>query len=156
MLDNSLGTGSALAPNRVITNLYADPSDANRVWVSYSGYNITTPDQPGHIFEVRRNGVSAMWIDLSYKLDDLPATAVVRDDVTGDLYAGTDFGVFQLQKGATAWTMTNGMPMVEVAGLTIVPSARVLYAATHGLGAWVFDLAKSHDKHDDHGGQGNN
>ena len=27
--------------------------------------------------------------------------------------------------------------MVEVAGLTIVPAARVLYAATHGLGAWV-------------------
>ena len=147
-LDNSLGTASALSPNRVITNLYADPSNANRVWVSYSGYNINTPDQPGHIFEVVRTGpASANWIDRSYNLDDLPATAIVRDDVTGDLYAGTDFAVFQLQNGATAWTMTNGMPMVEVAGLTIVPSARVLYAATHGLGAWVFDLAKSHEKH---------
>ena len=32
--------------------------------------------------------------------------------------------------------------MVETPGLTIVPSARVLYAATHGLGAWKLDLAK--------------
>ena len=30
--------------------------------------------------------------------------------------------------------------MVEVAGLTIVPSARVLYAATHGRGAWKLKL----------------
>jgi hypothetical protein len=28
----------------------------------------------------------------------------------------------------------------EVAGLTIVPSARKLYAATHGLGAWSLNL----------------
>ena len=34
------------------------------------------------------------------------------------------------------------MPQVEVAGLTIVPSARVLYAATHGMAAWVLGLPK--------------
>jgi hypothetical protein len=32
------------------------------------------------------------------------------------------------------------MPNVEVAGLTIVPGARILYAATHGLGAWRLNL----------------
>jgi len=30
--------------------------------------------------------------------------------------------------------------MVEVSGLTIVPSARVLYAATHGRSAWKLNL----------------
>ena len=33
-----------------------------------------------------------------------------------------------------------GMPNVEVAGLTIVPQAHLLYAATHGLGAWRLNL----------------
>ena len=33
-----------------------------------------------------------------------------------------------------------GMPNVEVAGLTIVPAARKLYVATHGLGAWLLNL----------------
>jgi hypothetical protein len=32
------------------------------------------------------------------------------------------------------------MPNVEVTGLTIVPKARKLYAATHGLGAWLLNL----------------
>jgi hypothetical protein len=32
------------------------------------------------------------------------------------------------------------MPNVEVAGLTIVPEARRLYAASHGLGAWQMRL----------------
>ena len=32
------------------------------------------------------------------------------------------------------------LPMVEVAGLTIVPGARKLYAATHGRSAWQLTL----------------
>ena len=32
------------------------------------------------------------------------------------------------------------MPNVEVAGLTIVPATGELYAATHGLSAWLLDL----------------
>jgi hypothetical protein len=32
------------------------------------------------------------------------------------------------------------MPNVEVAGLTVVPGARKLYAATHGMGAWSLNL----------------
>jgi hypothetical protein len=32
------------------------------------------------------------------------------------------------------------MPNVEVAGLTILPDKRKLYAATHGLGAWLLKL----------------
>ena len=53
----------------------------------------------------------------------------------------------KLASGATTWAVAAaGMPMVEVAGLTIVPDARVLYAATHGLGAWKLELPKV-DKH---------
>jgi hypothetical protein len=132
------------SPTRAITNLYVDPTNANRVWVAYSGYNINTPAQPGHIFEVVRNPATntVTYTDRSLNLDDFPATAIVRDDLTGDLYLGTDFAVWRLANGASAWTLTAGMPTVEVAGLTIVPSARVLYAATHGLGAWQMDLSK--------------
>jgi hypothetical protein len=141
-LDNSLGTGSATPPNRDVSDIYVDPANANHAWIAYSGYNANTPTQPGHVFDVLRTGSTAKWTDLSYNLDDLPVTSVARDDLTGDLYASTDFGVFRLANGATAWTLTGGLPMVEVAHLTIVPGARVLYAATHGLGAWVYNLGK--------------
>jgi hypothetical protein len=139
-----LDAGVANTPSRAISSIYVDPANANHVWISYNGYNVNTPATPGHVFEVTRNPVTNLttWVDRSYNLDDLPATALVRDDLTGDLYVGTDFAVFRLASGATTWTMTGGMPMAEVAGLTIVPSARVLYAATHGFGAWVMDLGK--------------
>jgi hypothetical protein len=130
-------------PSRFISSIYVDPLNPNHAWVSYSGYNINTPAQPGHVFEVTRTGATATWVDRSYNLSDLPVTDLVRDDLTGDLYAGTDFGVMKLANGSTTWTVAAaGMPMVETPGLTIVPSARVLYAATHGLGAWKLDLAK--------------
>jgi hypothetical protein len=138
-LDSST-TGNS--PNRAISSIYVDPTNPDRAWISYNGYNINTPARPGHVFEVVRSGTTATWTDRSYNLADLPATAIARDDLTGDLYAGTDFGVMRLANGATTWTTTGGMPAAEIAGLTIVPSSRVLYAATHGLGAWVMDLSK--------------
>ena len=108
---------AANSPARVITNIYVDPADANHAWISYSGYNINTPTTPGHVFEVIRDPVTnaTTWVDRSSHLDDLPATAVVRDDVTGDLYVGTDFAVLKFASGATSWTLTGGMPVVEVA-----------------------------------------
>jgi hypothetical protein len=78
---------------------------------------------------------------------DIPATDVVRDDLTGDLYAATDFGVLKnpgvpaagggFTNAAGAWAPAGpGMPFVEVPSLTILPEARVLYAGTHGRGAY--------------------
>ncbi len=128
-------------PARFVSSIYVDPDNPNHAWISYSGYNINTPTTPGHVFEVTRTGATATWTDRTYDLADLPVTDLVRDDLTGDLYAATDFGVMKLAAGATSWTVAAaGMPMVEVAGLTIVPGARVLYAASHGLGAWQLDL----------------
>jgi hypothetical protein len=43
----------------------------------------------------------------------------------------------RLPHGSTIWVVAGtGLPNVEVAGLTIVPSARKLYAATHGRDPW--------------------
>ena len=42
-----------------------------------------------------------------------------------------------------------GMPNVEVPGLTIVPESRLLYAASHGLGAWRLELDDDDQDNDD-------
>jgi hypothetical protein len=130
-------------PNRFVSSIYVDPANANHAWISYSGFDAATPATPGHVFEVTYNqgAGTATWTDRSYDLGELPITDLVRDDVTGDLYAGSDYGALRLESGATTWTLAApGMPNVEVPGLTIVPSARKLYAATHGLGAWSLNL----------------
>jgi hypothetical protein len=129
-------------PSRAISQIYIDPTNAHHAWISYNGYNVNTPAQPGHVFEVTWGGSGpAVWVDRSYNLPDFPITALVSDDLTGDLYAASDFGVMRLANASVAWTVAGaGLPMVEVAGLTIVPSARVLHAATHGRSAWSLTL----------------
>ena len=128
-------------PTRFPSTIYIDPTNVHHAWISYSGYNVNTPTQPGHVFDVSWSGSgTATWTNISYNLPDFPITAVVSDDNTGDLYAASDFGVMRLPFGTTTWVVTSGLPMVEVAGLTMVPSSRVLYAATHGRSAWKVTL----------------
>ena len=134
---------AAAAPNRFVSGIHIDPKHANRAWISYSGFNAATPATPGHVFEVTYDPAAgtATWRDVSYDLGEIPITDVVRDDKTGDLYVASDAGVYRLQAGDTDWTLAGqGMPAVEVAGLTLRPGTRRLYAATHGLGAWLLTL----------------
>jgi hypothetical protein len=135
-------------PGRFVSSIYVDPANPNHAWISYSSYSALTPSTPGHVFEVTYNPATsdATWTDLdggTGPMGDLPVTDLVRDDVTADLYAATDFGVLKLAGGnpANGWVVAgSALPMVEVTGLTIVPSARVLYAATHGRSAWKLTL----------------
>jgi hypothetical protein len=134
---------TAIDPGRFVSSIYVDSADGNHAWISYSGFNSATPAAPGHVFEVTYDPGTgtAVWADRSHDLADLPITDLVRDDVTGDLYAASDYGVLFLAAGTTTWVEpAPGMPNVEVAGLTIVPSERILYAATHGLSAWRLNL----------------
>ncbi|MEJ6001157.1 WD40/YVTN/BNR-like repeat-containing protein [Paucibacter soli] len=130
-------------PNRFVSGIHIDPANPNRACISYSGFSASTPATPGHVFEVTYNPVAgtASWVDRSHDLGDIPVTDVARDDLNGDLYIASDFGVFRLAAGSSSWTAAApGMPNVEVAGLTIIPAARKLYVATHGLGAWLLNL----------------
>jgi hypothetical protein len=142
-----LDTLAANSPGRFVSSIYIDPTNPNHAWISYSGYSALTPATPGHVFEVTYNqgAGTATWTSLDGAglgaLQDLPITDLVRDDTTGDLYASSDFGVMTLANGATSWQIAgSGLPAVEVAGLTIVPGAHVLYAATHGRSAWKLNL----------------
>jgi hypothetical protein len=138
-----LDDDTTIDPNRFVSSIYVDPANGNHAWISYSGFGANTPGNPQHIVEVTFNpgtGTST-WVDRSYDFGDQAVTDLVRDDVTGDLYASSDFGVMRLADGTTSWTLAApGMPAVEVAGLTIVAYDRVLYAASHGLSAWRLDL----------------
>jgi hypothetical protein len=136
---------TAAQPTRFISGIAVDPTNSNHAFVSFSGYNAYTPTTPGHVFEVTFNPGSgtATWKDLSYNLGDQPVTGIAFDNVTGDLFASTDFGVAVLLSGGAAWTpAAGGFPPVAVYGLRINAAARVLYAATHGRGAWKLDLSK--------------
>ena len=130
--DKSGNTSPARFPTRIVV----DPTNANHAWISYSGYNVNTPSQQGHVFDVTWNGTTAVWRTLNVESGngDYPINDLARDDLNGNLYAATDFGVLVGQPSGVnyTWTPTTGMPMVEVSGLRIHSGQRVLYAATHG------------------------
>jgi hypothetical protein len=90
---------------------------------------------------MRTGPTTSAFTDISFNLPDFPITDITRDEVTGDLYAASDFGVMKLPFCATLWvTAGNGLPMVECPGLTINSAARVLYVATHGRSGWSMQL----------------
>jgi hypothetical protein len=89
---------------------------------------------------------TATWTNLdgsgAQMFPDFPATAIAFDFVSGDLYVANDWGVLRRANGSSDWVVARtGLPQVEVAGLTIVPSARKLYVATHGRSAWLLTLS---------------
>jgi hypothetical protein len=134
--------GASALPGRAISSIYVDPTNANHAWISYLGYNGNTAGTPGHVFSVTYDPgtgtVSVQSVDDN--IGDQPVNAVV-EDTNGDLYAATDFGVYKLPSGGTAWApAAAGLPVVTVAGLTIDPAARQLLAATHGRGAYQLTL----------------
>jgi hypothetical protein len=159
---------NASSPTRFPSSIYPDPANANHAWVSYSGYNATTPSTPGHVFDVTE-GVgpgSGTFTNLNVEAGtaafptptgtgDLPVNDVVRDDAKHKLYVATDFGVLRGDEdGTDGWHVTQGLPRFEITHLEIEPSARVptcvglgkkdcptlIYAATHSQGIWRLDL----------------
>jgi hypothetical protein len=143
-LDTLPSAGSS--PGRFISGIYIDPANSNHAWISYSSYSSLTPATPGHIFSVTYDPIAndATWTSLdgsgASAFPDFPATSIAHD-TNGDIYASNDWGVLRLPNGSADWEVAGtGLPMVEVNGLTIVPGARLLYAATHGRSAWVLKL----------------
>jgi len=133
-------------PSRFVSGIAIDPTDPNRAYVSCSGYNAyatAAGTATGHVFKVVYNpGLgTATWTNIDHNIGDQPITGIALDSNTGDLFVSTDFGVDTLKSGGSTWTPAAGnLPPVAVYGLTIDVNARVLYAATHGRGAWRLQL----------------
>ncbi|MBV9340768.1 MAG: exo-alpha-sialidase, partial [Acidobacteria bacterium] len=137
---------SSSTPTRFVSGIAVDPSNPNHAFISFSGYNAyasATGTATGHVFEVDYDPTShtASWTNLDKNLGDQPITGIALDRNTGDLFVSTDFGVNMLKSGASEWTpAAANLPPVAVYGLTIDSNARILYAATHGRGAWSLEL----------------
>jgi hypothetical protein len=132
-----------IVPNRFVTRIASDPGDPNVAYISYTGFNAVTPSSAGHVFRAVYDPSTRLvaFASLDHDLGDLPINTLAFDDATGDLYAGTDYGPLVLRKGAASWTLAGvGFPQALMVDLTIAPSARVLVAATHGLGIFYLKL----------------
>jgi hypothetical protein len=129
---------------RALTWIDTDPNDANKVVVTYSGWNNwTVPSLPGHVFRSLDGGNS--WLDISGALPDEPFNSVAvnpNSGQTNEIYVASDSGVFLNADGwnGTSWYRTNSglLPYVSVNMLqfTNATTPKKLRAVTHGRGIW--------------------
>jgi hypothetical protein len=128
-------------PPRNLAAIAVDPEDPDRVYAVFGGFNVQTPDTPGHVFMSTDGG--GTWDDISFDLPDSPlATGVVdvRPDYAG-LYVGGALGVWVLQADSQNWLpYGNGMPLAIVTGLELNPETGVMAASTYGRSVWVIDM----------------
>jgi hypothetical protein len=152
-IDEPAPFGTTNRPTRLPSSITVDPNDPFHAWVTYSGYDAyatAAGTATGHIFEVTvddsscsnaTHGCDTTWTLLDSNLGDQPVLDSLFDSDTGDLYVSTDWGVYVLPNGdSTFYLAAPGLPPSAAYGLSIVrnpaDNTRVIYAATHGRGAW--------------------
>lgn len=134
----SVNIDSDPVPYRFVTDLAVDPSNAQVVHLTVSGFNGAGAKQVGHVFRSTDGG--NVWVDVSGNLPNTPANAVavVASGTSRLLFVGTDVGVFASSDAGATWgRFQTGLPNVVVSDLTVDPGARRLVAATFGRGMFT-------------------
>ena len=82
------------------------------------------------------------WQAVGDGLPTVPANTVAVDPLSGDVYVGTDLGVYRsTDQGATFSPFWTGLPLgVPVTDLEVDDSPNYLHAGTYGRGAFRLDL----------------
>jgi hypothetical protein len=131
-LTNMTGAGM---PAHAIARLAIDPADPNIAYACFGGFNLA----PGEHVWKTTNLMSGTptWAASGTGLPDVPVNAFAIDPQVGQLFAGTDIGVYISNDGGVNWLpYTTGMPVVAVFDMQIQYTARILRVATHGRGMW--------------------
>ena len=124
-------------PNKTITYVIVHPTDANKVWVTLSGYTV------GEKVYKSTNGGNN-WVNISGTLPNIPVNCIELDKTNNleTVYIGTDLGVFTSDSTLNDWNLfnNNSLPNVIVNELEIQYQSNKLFAATYGRGLWNIDL----------------
>lgn len=120
-------------PDRWVSDIVIDPTDKDRIYVAFMGYesdNLWTTSAPFNT-----------WIQITgqgeFSLPAAPASALaVHQTIPGWLYVGTDVGVFTSTDDGNTWSTTAGGPAASSVERLIWRNENTLMAATYGRGMW--------------------
>lgn len=138
------GSGTNL-PNRSITSISVNPTDANDIIVGLSGTGT------GHLFRATNTtSATPSFTNISgtgtSALPDVPLNCIERDRTAPQTkwYVGTDLGVFVTEDAGKTWQNMGsplGLPIVPVNSLAMGTHG-FLQAATYGRGVWKFQAGE--------------
>lgn len=129
---------SADLPNRWITRVAVDPTDALIAYVTLSGFR--WEEEIPHVFRTTDGGNS--WTNISGNLPEAPVNVLIIDpENTNVLYVGTDFGVYYTQNLGGFWRRLGGNhPLCPVVDLKLHNPTRKLVSGTYGRSMFTLDL----------------
>ena len=145
------GPAGSINPNQYpISGVAIDSSDAlgGTAYMTVMGFT----GGPGHVWKTMNSGAS--WTDFTANLPDSPVNAVVVDPKNGEVYVGTDVGVFASPTSAANWSelgpdsgQTGFLPNAAVTALALFNSAgeELLRASTYGRGIWQYPIQATPD-----------
>lgn len=120
-------------PNRIVTDIQVDQGDPLTAYLVVSGFGT------GHVFRTTNGG--ATWQNISGGLPDVPGNSILWIPSRGELYVGTDLGVFTSSDQGANWTpFVTGLPNVAVFDLVYNIASNTIVAGTHGRGAFAYTL----------------
>jgi hypothetical protein len=145
--NSSSYTVTAISPpvgqNKKITGIAVNPSNSSELWISIandsSNAKVMYSSDGGDTWENKTGSLPF----------NVPATAIITDGA-GNVYVGTDIGVYYRNSSMNDWTpFYNGLPRVAVSGLAFLfvnnpPDVGLyLYASTFGRGIWRSEIFSS-------------
>ncbi len=138
------GTGGNTLPTS--TGTYSDYSaitvDPRNRDVAYVVRAVFNGGPGGHVFAT--TDAAQNWTDISGNLPDVPVWSVAVNSRNGDVYVGTDNGLYRLPGGqGTTWERYGvGLPQVQVSGIVYNDLTNMLTVSTYGRGMfqmWLDD-----------------
>jgi photosystem II stability/assembly factor-like uncharacterized protein len=130
------GFAQGLATPRVgyVSDLFADPSTADRYWATYSDIG------RGHVYLSTDAGGS--WRDVTSNLPDVPVHALEADPTDpATVWIATDIGVFRSTTAGRSWSAYGeGLPHALAVDLLLHPRQRVIRVGTRSRGVWEIDI----------------
>ncbi|MCC7246518.1 MAG: T9SS type A sorting domain-containing protein [Saprospiraceae bacterium] len=127
-------TGSL--PNRYVTSVRGSSVNAQRIFVTHSGYR--SNESIPHVHRSDNNGQT--WVNISGDLPQAPVNDLLAIPGHADsvLVAATDAGVYVTQNGGINWARLGGnMPFIPVFDLEENPANKEIVAATYARGIWT-------------------
>ncbi|MEZ4689588.1 MAG: hypothetical protein R3A12_05160 [Ignavibacteria bacterium] len=116
-----------------VSDLWVDSADNSICYATFGGVSST-------VRKTTNSGSS--WTSISSNLPAIGVNSiVVKMSSPRTIFVGTDLGVFSSTNEGASWSSFNsGFPNVEVYDLKYKESAKVLLAATHGRGCFIYDF----------------
>lgn len=133
-------TGNALAaapswtavnglPNRIVTSIVFDPTNTQRVFITFGGFS------SGNVWMSDTYG--ANWQNVSAGLPQAPAYAIaVHPTQPNVLYVGTEVGLFVSENSGASWNTQNEGPAATLIRALFFADNNTLVAGTYGRGIW--------------------